>query len=51
MLMYFRYYGNLKFPVTYNGKSEKKGVYCYLTADILTKLLQKCSLGSPLPNV
>ena len=27
------------------------GLYCYLNADILTKVLQKCSLSSPLPNV
>ena len=26
-------------------------LYCYLTADILTKVLQKCSLSSPLPNI
>ena len=30
------------------GKVEI-GIYCYLTADILTKVLQKCSLSSPLP--
>ena len=29
----------------------KVGVYCYLTADILTKVLQKCSLSSPLRNI
>ena len=27
------------------------GLYCYLNADILTKVLQKCSLSSPLPNI
>ena len=26
-------------------------IHCYLTADILTKFLQKCSVSSPLPNV
>ena len=26
------------------------GIYCYLTADILTKVLQKCSLSSPFPT-
>ena len=26
-------------------------MYCYLTADILTKVLQKCSLSIPLPNI
>ena len=26
------------------------GIYCCLTADILTKVLQKCSLSSPLLN-
>ena len=31
------------------GKVET-GIYCYLTADILTEVLQKCSLSSPLPN-
>ena len=30
------------------GKVEI-GIYCYLTADILTKVLQKCSLSIPLP--
>ena len=29
----------------------KIGLYCYLTADILTKVLQKCSLSSPLSNI
>ena len=28
----------------------KVGLYFYLTADILAKGLQKCSLSSPLPN-
>ena len=32
------------------GKVEI-GIYCYLTADILTKVLQKCSLSSPLPTI
>ena len=32
------------------GKVEI-GIYCYLTADILIKVLQKCSLSSPLPTV
>ena len=36
-------YGNLRVSIY--------GIYCYLTADILTKVLQKCSLSSPLPNV
>ena len=27
------------------------GLYFYLTADILTKVFQKCSLSSPLPNI
>ena len=30
---------------------RKFGIYCYLTADILTKVLQKCSLSSPLSNI
>ena len=29
----------------------KFGLYCYLTADILTRVLQKSSLNSPLPNI
>ena len=29
----------------------KEGLYFYLTADILTKVFQKCSLSTPLPNV
>ena len=29
----------------------KIGFYFYLTADILTKVFQKCSLSSPLPNI
>ena len=29
----------------------KIGLYCYLIADILTKVLQSCSLNSPLPNI
>ena len=27
------------------------GINCYLIADILTKLLQKCSLSGPLLNI
>ena len=27
------------------------GLDCYLTADILTKVLQRCSLSSLLPNI
>ena len=38
-------------PLTYNLGKVEIGLYCYLTADILTKVLQKCSLSSPLPNV
>ena len=29
----------------------KIGLYCYLIAGILTGVLQKCSLSSPLPNI
>ena len=29
----------------------KVGLYCYLAADILTKVLQKYSLSSPVPNM
>ena len=48
--MYFRCDDNLKFPFTYNGKSEID-IYCYLIADILTNVLEKCSLFSHLPNI
>ena len=43
-------YGNLQLPLTYNGQNEN-GIYCYLTVDTETKVLQKCSLSSLLPNV
>ena len=42
MSNYFRCYGKLKFPQTYNGIREKNG----LIGDILF-FLQKCLLGSP----
>ena len=29
----------------------KIGIYCHVIADILTKLLQKCSLSGPLSNL
>ena len=29
----------------------KVGLYCYFIVDILTKVLQRCSLSSPLPNI
>ena len=29
----------------------KIGIFCYLIADILTKVLQKCSLRGPLQNI
>ena len=32
-------------------RKVKNGIYCYLTADILTKVLQQCSLSSPIPNI
>ena len=32
------------------GKT-KEGLSCYLIADILTKVLQRCSSSSPLPNI
>ena len=32
------------------GKVEI-GIYCYLTVDILTKVLQKCSLSRPLWSI
>ena len=34
------------FPLTYNGENENRP-----TAEILTNVLQKCSLSSPLPNI
>ena len=39
-----------KFPLTIMEK-VKVGLYCYLIADILIKILQRCSLSSPLPNI
>ena len=27
------------------------GIYCYLTADIVTEVLKKCSLSIPLPTI
>ena len=35
-------------PLTCNEKAE---IGIYLTEDILTKVLQKCSLSSPLPTI
>ena len=29
----------------------KIGLYCFVTADIFTNILQKCPLNSPLPNI
>ena len=37
--------------MTYNGGKMEIGIYFGLTAGILTKVLQKCSLSSPLPNI
>ena len=48
--MYFGCYGNLKFPLTCNGKM-KIGINCYLVADILAKVFQKCLISSPLANI
>ena len=33
------------------GNLKKVGLHFYLTADVLTKVLQKCSLSSPLLNI
>ena len=33
------------------GKSIEIGIYCCLTVDILTTVLRKCFLSSPLPNI
>ena len=27
------------------------GIYCYFIADILTKVIQKCLLSGPIPNI
>ena len=43
LLMCFCCYGNLKFPLIYNGESENLA--------FIAKVLQKCSLSSPLPNI
>ena len=48
--MCFSCYDVLQFPLTYNGKVEV-GLYCYRIADVLTKVLRRCSLSSPLPNI
>ena len=50
LFMRFCWYGNIKLHLTYNGESEIC-LYCYVTADIMTNILQKFSLSSPLPNV
>ena len=41
----------LKVSIDLQWEKVKVGLYCYLIADILTKVLQKCSLNSPLPNI
>ena len=52
LLMYFRCYGNIKIPLTYNGKGKVKiGIYCFFIADILTNVFQNCLLSGPLPNI
>ena len=53
LLLSLKYFGccvNLSFHRLTRGK-VRIGIYCYFTADILIKVLQKCSLFSPLPNV
>ena len=42
-------YGNLSCHRLIMGKM-KIGIYCYLIEDILTKVVQKCSLSGPLPT-
>ena len=51
LLKHFGCYDNLKIPLTYNGKTENWDLLCYLIADILTKVLQKCSWSSPLQTI
>ena len=50
LLMCFRYYGNLKFPLTYNGKSKSRPL---LLSDwrYFDKSLQTCSMSSLLSNI
>ena len=48
LLTYFGCYGNFKFPFTCNGKNENWYHDCYLVADILAEVFQKCLLSSPL---
>ena len=51
LLMRFRLLWKLIVFIDIMGK-VKIGFYCYVTADILTtKILQKCSLSNPLPNI
>ena len=45
--MHFGCYGNLV-SIDLKAKNE---IYCYLTADILTKVVQKYSFSSPLPSM
>ena len=48
--MCFCCYGNLSFHRLIMGKVEI-GIYFFVTADILTKVLQKCSWSSPLQTI
>ena len=48
--MCFRSYGKLKFPLTYNGKSENKCSFIAISLQIL-KSFQKFSLSGVLPNI
>ena len=50
LLIYFGCYGNLEFPLTYNGKNEI-GFNCCLIAGILTEPFQNCLLTSPPPSI
>ena len=50
LLMNFSCYGNLKFHWRTMGK-VKIEIYCHLIADILTKVLHKCLLSSPLSKI
>ena len=50
LLLCFRCYDNLKFPLPYNGESESRPLllsHCRY----FDRSLQKCSLSSPLPNM
>ena len=47
LLLCFHCYGNIKFIM----RKVKAGLYCYLTAGILTECFYKCLLSNPPPSI